>query len=311
LANYAGKESSRKYREEILSTFERTWPNLDQKIRAVSASDVQEWLKRLQWKRKGEKLVGEQANKSAEKPAKKAAPKGYSPQRYNRLLTTAEKFFKAAVRKGVRLDNPIEDLDRKKVAVSKALTLPTEAEFHEIVETIRNVRCRDGLKDDSADFVLFLRYTGCRIGEASLLKRADVDVKNWQLNIPGAITKNGQPRSVTIVEPLQPIITRWLAEKVRGEFLTPTANCRKALANACKRLGMTHLTPHDLRHLFITSCIELGFRAVDIAPWVGHRDNGALILRTYTQIRDQHQKEQAALLNAKLTALAAKPKQAA
>jgi integrase len=280
LTSYAKKESSKAYYMEILGIIEKTWPNLGQKIRAISATDIQAWLKKIQ---------------------------RYSGPRYNRVLTTMGKFFKQAVSKGARLDNPIDDLPRKKVAVSKKLTLPTEDEFKELVEEIRKVEYRAG-KDgnNSADFVLFLRYTGCRIGEASWLKLTDVDVKKWQLNIPGLITKNGHPRSVPIVPPLRPIITKWLKAKERGEFLSPSADCRKAIANACARIPLPRLTPHDLRHLFITSCIELGFRAVDIAPWVGHRDNGALILRTYTQVRDKHQQEQVALLNEKLAALAAK-----
>src|SRR5262249_53532781 len=153
--------------------------NLDQKLRAVTAGDLKTWLKAI---------------------------KDYSAPRYNRTLTTVSNWFAKAVSKGARLDNPIDEFDRKKVAVSKALTLPTEEGFNELVEEIR--KGREG--DSSANFVLFLRYTGCRIGEASLLKLSDVDTRKWQINIPGSITKNGHARSVPIVPPLRPIVQKWL-----------------------------------------------------------------------------------------------------
>jgi len=39
--------------------------------------------------------------------------------------------------------------------------------------------------------------------------------------------------------------------------------CNEALTRACKQIGISRLTHHDLRHLFATRCIESG---VETAP---------------------------------------------
>jgi hypothetical protein len=38
---------------------------------------------------------------------------------------------------------------------------------------------------------------------------------------------------------------------------------------------------HDLRHFFISQCVMFQIDFLTIARWVGHRDGGVLIGRTY------------------------------
>ena len=61
-----------------------------------------------------------------------------------------------------------------------------------------------------------------------------------------------------------------------------------SLATACKKVGVPHLTHHDLRHLFATTCIESGVDVPTVALWLGHADGGALAMRTYGHIRPEH-----------------------
>ena len=68
---------------------------------------------------------------------------------------------------------------------------------------------------------------------------------------------------------------------------------RKALTNACIRLGLPHVRIHDLRHFFATSCIEAGIDIPTVAKWLGHRDGGALAMKVYGHLRDEHSKEAA------------------
>jgi len=49
--------------------------------------------------------------------------------------------------------------------------------------------------------------------------------------------------------------------------------------------GFTH---HDLRHLFATRCIESGVDIPTVSRWLGHKDGGALAMKTYGHLRDQH-----------------------
>ncbi|HZL14026.1 MAG TPA: tyrosine-type recombinase/integrase [Verrucomicrobiae bacterium] len=47
-------------------------------------------------------------------------------------------------------------------------------------------------------------------------------------------------------------------------------------ANACRKLSVPHISHHDLRHLFATTCIESGVDIPTVSRWLGHQDGGAL-----------------------------------
>jgi integrase len=54
-----------------------------------------------------------------------------------------------------------------------------------------------------------------------------------------------------------------------------------AIANGNMRFG-------DLRHLFATLCIESGVDIPTVSRWLGHKDGGALAMKVYGHLRDQH-----------------------
>ena len=69
--------------------------------------------------------------------------------------------------------------------------------------------------------------------------------------------------------------------------------CEKSLTRACKKANAVRITHHDLRHLFATRCIESGVDIPTVSRWLGHRDGGALAMRVYGHLRDQHSTEMA------------------
>ena len=69
--------------------------------------------------------------------------------------------------------------------------------------------------------------------------------------------------------------------------------CQKALDRACKKVGINRLTHHDLRHLFATRCIESGVDITTVSRWLGHKDGGALAMKTYGHLRREHSIAQA------------------
>jgi len=64
--------------------------------------------------------------------------------------------------------------------------------------------------------------------------------------------------------------------------------CQKAMNRAAKAVGMARITHHDLRHLFATLCIESGVDIPTVSRWLGHKDGGALAMKVYGHLRDQH-----------------------
>ena len=67
----------------------------------------------------------------------------------------------------------------------------------------------------------------------------------------------------------------------------------KAMKRAASILSIPPITHHDLRHLFATTCIESGVDIPALSKWLGHKDGGALAMKTYGHLRDQHSKEMA------------------
>ena len=72
----------------------------------------------------------------------------------------------------------------------------------------------------------------------------------------------------------------------RADFAS--GQCNEALARACKEIGISRLTHHDLRHLFATRCIESGVDIPTVSRWLGHKDGGALAMKTYGHLRNEH-----------------------
>ncbi|NBR87158.1 MAG: hypothetical protein EB141_05590 [Verrucomicrobia bacterium] len=57
---------------------------------------------------------------------------------------------------------------------------------------------------------------------------------------------------------------------------------------AAKLVGMARITHHDLRHLFATRRIESGVDIPTVSRLLGHKDGGALAMKVYGHLRDQH-----------------------
>ena len=62
---------------------------------------------------------------------------------------------------------------------------------------------------------------------------------------------------------------------------------------ACEKVGAERITHHDLRHLFATRCIESGVDIPTVSRWLGHKDGGALAMKTYGHLRREHSIAQA------------------
>ena len=80
---------------------------------------------------------------------------------------------------------------------------------------------------------------------------------------------------------------RTLFERMRSERANESAEAKvfrvreaqKAINSATRKLGLTRITHHDLRHLFATSCIESGVDIPTTSRWLGHKDGGALAMK--------------------------------
>src|SRR6267143_294319 len=68
---------------------------------------------------------------------------------------------------------------------------------------------------------------------------------------------------------------------------------QNAINSAARKLDIPRITHHDLRHLFATICIESGVDIPTVSRWLGHKDGGALAMKTYGHLRREHSIAQA------------------
>lgn len=209
----------------------------------------------------------------------------YAANKVNQALRLLRLGMKAMVDHGAILADPTAGLKNLRVAdVSKQL--PSREMIERVIESIRTQRRKNSKQ--SADFVAFLAFCGCRVNEARHVDW-DQDVKDEWIRITGGATgtKNRKIRWVPICPPLKKLLDEMRRPDSTG-LVFSIGSPRFALNNACDRLGIDHLRIHDLRHWFGSWAIENGIEIPTVATWLGHQDGGALLMKTYGHLRDAH-----------------------
>jgi integrase len=274
------KPGAKLYREKCIATLLDTWPGIEQiDIRKIRKDDCLSWAAKLT------------------KPCKHA-PKGYSPSVYNNTVGTLRQVLDLAIEKGALYNNVANAISKQKPR-QKKLTLPTQKQFEAWVKQIRTAGA--WCSQDCGDFVEFISYGGFRKGEAAHVTFADCDFQNDRIRVygdPETRTKNGEFRTVPMIPEMKELLAR--IKERRGDVLPSSAvlnvnECQTAMDNARGRVeGMPRLTHHDLRHFFATKCIESGVDIPTVSRWLGHKDGGALAMKTYGHLRDEHSTAMAA-----------------
>jgi integrase len=219
-----------------------------------------------------------------------------APSVYNHGLSLLRHILEISVEMGARYDNPAKLVKRAKVT-QKQLTLPEPDQFAAFVNAILSSGC--GWSKPCADLVRFLAYGGFRKSEAANVTWADVDFEQKKIRVmgdPETGTKNGEVRRVPMIPEMDALLLRLRAESTEGLPSGPVMRvneCQKAMDRAAKAVGMARITHHDLRHLFATRCIESGVDIPTVSRWLGHKDGGALAMRTYGHLRDEHSAQMA------------------
>lgn len=231
-------------------------------IRNVSSAQCEKWLER-----RGKKL---------------------SSSSFVQELDTLKMILEHAVSKGLLLDNPAKIIKRRKLVTEK-IVVPSREQFQKIINAIRDADGAFGTQGkggDGADLVELLAYSGCRLNEAINIRWADIDFEHNRLVVTGGEegTKNHEVRTIPITSALLELLRRIKAQRknmLPNETLSRIKDAKKCLQTACRNLELPHFTHHDFRHFFATTCIESGVDIPTVSRWLGHKDGGALAMRTY------------------------------
>ncbi len=258
------KQRTKDHREERISTILRTWPNIEKlDARKITKHDCLRW----------------------------AANYKSSPVNFNKTFQTLRAVMEIVIEAGVRYENPARFIKSMKMR-PKVLRLPTRGEFHALVERVRFINKR--FSNDAADLVEFLAYGGFRKSEAKNIHWSDCNFERKEILVRGdeeTGTKNWSVRTVPMIAEMQHLLERLKAARENEPDSSPimrVSECNGSMASACSHLQIAKITHHDLRHLFATTCIESGVDIPTVSRWLGHKDGGALAMKVYGHLRDQH-----------------------
>jgi integrase len=265
------KPSAKHYRYEVLDSIGKSWPGIEGRdVRRFSASECNTWAARFS--------------------------SHYSSTRYNGALGILRAVFDTAIQAGALFRNPAQGIKRARVR-PRHLTLPDSGQFEAFVKEIEGANGRDSRK--CAEMVRFLAFGGFRLSEARNITWADCDFEKGEIIVrgdPETGTKNWSIRRVPMIPEMNQLLQRLREERPQEPGASPVMRvkeCLQAMTRAAKIVGMHRITHHDLRHLFATRCIESGVDIPTVSRWLGHKDGGALAMKVYGHLRDQHSVEMA------------------
>ncbi len=265
-ANPAIKKSTRDYRRRCLAALKRSWTGLaDLDVRKITPAQCRDWAGRF--------------------------ARDYSPTMYNNTVGTLRMVFDVAVESGLRFANPAAEVTKVKVPL-KHLRLPSADQFQGMVRVIAEGGGR--YSRDCADLVCLLAYSGLRKGEGANLTWAHCEFERKRILVAGDPkegTKNREMRLIPMNSALESLLLRLRQARSTEPPSNPVMKvheCQRAMDRACKLLEIERITHHDLRHFFATTCIESGIDIPTVSRWLGHKDGGALAMRVYGHLRDQH-----------------------
>lgn len=142
-----------------------------------------------------------------------------------------------------------------------------------------------------------------RVGEAVCVQWGDInfDLKNFTVfgsdedraKATAAVdTKNLEARTVPLFPALDNLFRRMRAElpnqPSQSDRLFSISDGKKAIDTSCQKAGLPHFTHHSMRQCFCSNAIEEGVDFKTIANWIGHKDGGILVAKTYGHLRDTH-----------------------
>jgi integrase len=265
------KPSTRDYWRRRLLALIKSWPGLNEtEVRKITQVACKEWAS----------TYGKNA----------------SPSNYNNTIALLRHVLAIAIEAGVLYSNPAAVLKRAAIR-GKEIALPSIDKFNALLAEMRNGHSR--YSSHCANFASGLAFTGCRVGEAREIAWRDVDFDAGEIVVRGDAetgTKNWELRRVPLIPDARSLFQRMRSECADESLdakVFVVRECQKALDRACKKVGTDRITHHDLRHLFATRCIESGVDIPTVSRWLGHKDGGALAMKTYGHLRREHSIAQA------------------
>ena len=211
---------------------------------------------------------------------------GLAPNTVRLVLAHLHTCLGAAVRAGLRPDNPVRTA-RKPRGERTRIDPFSPAELAAIIA--------EAAGRPATRVITLLAATGCRAGEALALEAGDYDPDAGTISITKTLHKTGHVgppkspnsvRTISVPAAALPALRDALGGREEGP-LFPTASgargsipvTRAAWQGVCRRLGLRFRNVHVLRHSCISALVAAGVPVADVARYAG--DSVATIVANY------------------------------
>lgn len=200
---------------------------------------------------------------------------GAAPGTVNRRLKAIRSVMRFALAEGVITMDPSVGVSAPQgVSRSRHLDPPTQREVERLAKEV------DALGWDG-ELIIFLAWTGLRLGEALALTGRDIDLQRSRVRVKGGKT-DAAARTVPYPDRLAERMAEAAQLPRRRVFEDAGSQntIRKTLAAACEAIGIDRLVPHDLRHTCASWLLDQGVPVPVVSRWLGHA-NASITLDTY------------------------------
>ena len=221
-----------------------------------------------------------------------------APATVNHYIIVMREVFKKAISLGCIDSSPMDKGDGIQYRKIKEPDRPTPdfESFNAIVESIRS-QIHSDTAAASSDLVEFMGLSGLGTAECDGLRWQHINLKSGTMFV--LRVKTGKRFQVPIYPQLRPLLERMESERKDSNpdaKVFSVKNPKKALDAARNRLNLPNYTSRSFRRFFITQAVKRGVDPQTVAKWQGHTDGGVLVLSTYSQVDDKHQRDMAELM---------------
>jgi integrase len=229
-----------------------------------------------------------------------------SPASVRKIINVLSGSLQMAVRDGRLPANPAHGLNLPRVGKASKRYL-THEEVRALADAVDKLGRGMYLGDENGFglLVLVLAYCGLRWGEASGLRVQDIDFERGRLEVQHTIVEvdgiqiEGQPkdyeaRSIPVPQSILEELKHHVEGKEPGEPVFAAARRRWLrgrvfrrgwLNDAADEVGLTGLTPHELRHTAASLAISAGANVKAVQRMLGHA-SAAVTLDVYSDLFD-------------------------
>jgi len=229
---------------------------------------------------------------------------GVKPRTVNIEITALRNVLKSAIED--HLLNALPPFKRLKELTPKRRCLTSE-EIDRLAKTALEFPRTGRMVHD---FILLMAYSGGRWSETLRLRWQEVDFDQKQLHIGAdGLSKNGESRAVDFNSKLESHLRDMHLRRIPdSDFLFPSPrrseddsphalSFNKTIRELRVKASVPDFTCHMCRHYFASKALMAKVDIHTVASWLGHRDNGVLLAKTYSHLLNDHKQEQAKLVN--------------